>query len=98
MELQTLRLLQSGQILHVFTRLALHEFVHLELIMHPRLLALTSRWNHEAPVRVQQTGKTSHERGTNLIWSESCGTDDTDGIDTSAVGKRGAACGMLDRS
>jgi hypothetical protein len=51
-ELQTLRLLQSGQILHVFTRLALHELVHFELIMHPRFLALAGRWNHEAPVRV----------------------------------------------
>lgn len=97
-EQQTLRLLQSGQILHVLTWLAFHKFVHLELIHHTGFLTIISGWNHETPVCVQEASEASHKRRTNLIWSKRCGTDDTDRINASAVSECGATCDMLDGS
>jgi hypothetical protein len=48
----TLRLLKSSQVLHIFSWLTLYEFIHLELIHHPRLLSLASRRHHVSPIGI----------------------------------------------
>lgn len=50
---ERLGLLQTGQVLHVLRRLVLHEFIHLELVVHARLFAVASGGHEITAVRVQ---------------------------------------------
>ena len=75
---ESLGLLQHRQVLHILGRLILHEFIHLELVVHAGLLAVASRWDKVAAVRVQQTGKTSYKRCAYLVGPESRRADDAD--------------------
>ena len=89
-------LLQSSQVLNVLAWLTLHELVHLEMVHHPRLLPLAGCRDKKASICIQKASEASYKRRTNLVWSESCRTNDTNGFEAPAVGVCGAAYGMLD--
>lgn len=89
---ERLSLLQCSQVLHVFRWLSLHKLLHLELIVHARLLAVATGWHKVATVRVQQAGEASHERCTHLIGSESRRADDANRWGASCVDVGGASC------
>lgn len=90
--IESLSLLQDSQVLHVLCWLSFHKLLHLELVVHSRLLAVTSSRYKESPVRVKQTGETSHERCAHLVGSKSSRADNADGGGASSVDVCGTSC------
>jgi len=95
---ESLGLLQCSQILHVLGWLVLHELIHLELVVHARLLAVAVRWYEVATISVQQAGETSHKRCAYLVGSESRRADNADRRGAPGMDMGGASCVGLDGS